>query len=829
MRKRVLKKISVLGIAAGLFVSLANAQSGPRPDNDNITSPRKGSIQGKIVEERSGIPMEYTSVALYRMADSSLVDGTVTSPAGIFTLEDVPFGEYYIVSNFVGYEKKTVSALKLSSDNKEIDLGTVAMELNTQNIGEVEIIADQRRVEYKLDKKVVNVGEDLNAAGGSAVDVLENTPSVSVDIEGNVTLRGSGSFTVLINGKPTVLEGSDALQQIPASTIRNIEIITNPSVKYDPDGNAGIINVVLKEQVEKGITGVVNASVGRNNKYRLDALINRRNGKLNYFFGGNYNNNLYDGTLDRTQVTFSDIESYNVATGDFDFTRKGTQLKAGISYDINEKSSISLEGSGGTYGFGIDRTNQSREYTVPASEEIYFVNRDYMFRDGLFGEANLSFSQEFDQPEHNLQAMFNFSYRNGEDYENQEYYQTDASYDVSDVLNPEKSRNVEIGGGYEVRGQVDYVRPLGENSKLEAGYQARIDSDLEEYTFQEFDQETEAWVSIADRSSDIDYFRNIQSVYAMYSGMLNQFQYQLGIRGEYTFREIRYENFNSTSEINRFDYYPTVHIARQFKNDHQLMASYSKRVERPRGYFLDSIPSYVDRQTVRIGNPRLEPEYVNSIELGYQKGWGQNFLAYELFYRNTTNLISRVTQFDEEDGLFYQRIENINEDHSVGSEIMLNWQFTKWLKTNASVSGYYYQVVGELFGEEINNSSLNWSGNLNTTFTLSPTARFQANAGYRGPTVTPQGRAEGFAFVSLAARMDFFDRKLSATLQVSDLFGSIKRDFVSSGEGFEQYVLMRREPRVVMLSLSYRINNYRPERQDYTESGGNGMGMDGGF
>jgi outer membrane receptor protein involved in Fe transport len=314
----------------------------------------------------------------------------------------------------------------------------------------------------------------------------------------------------------------------------------------------------------------------------------------------------------------------------------------------------------------------------------------------------------------------------------------------------------------------------------------------------------------------------------MYSGNINKFQYQVGLRGEYTYRKIEYDNFNSSNVINRFDYYPTIHIARQFKNDQQLMASYSKRVERPRGYYLDSIPSVIDRQTIRIGNPSLQPEYINSFEMGYQKGWGKNFLAVELFYRNTNNLITRVTEFVEEEGIFYQRFENINQDHSAGSEVMLNWEFTNWLNINSSVSGYYYRLTGALFGEDINNESFNIEGNLNTTFTITPTAQIQTNMGYRGPRVTAQGSAEGFAYMSLAARKDFFNRKLSATLRISDLFGTMKRDFTSSGDGFQQHILMQRQPRIVMLSLSYRINNYRPERTDMNNSGG-GMDMDSGF
>jgi outer membrane receptor protein involved in Fe transport len=259
------------------------------------------------------------------------------------------------------------------------------------------------------------------------------------------------------------------------------------------------------------------------------------------------------------------------------------------------------------------------------------------------------------------------------------------------------------------------------------------------------------------------------------------------------------------------------------------MMSYSKRVNRPRSYYLDSVPSFIDRQTIRIGNPGLEPEYVNSFELGYQKGWDNNFLAFEAYYRNTTNLITRVTDYDSDAGIFYQRFENINEDHVAGSELMANWQFAKWFKLNASTNVYYYRILGELYGEEIDNSNVSWNANANATFTVTPTSRIQTNMGYHGPTVTAQGSAEGMYYVNLAVRQDLFKRKLSATLQVRDLFGSMKREFTASGDGFSQYVLMQREPRVVMLTLSYRINNYRTDqRSDRQESGG-GMNMDSGF
>lgn len=803
-------------------------QRGPNPDLGNPDA--KGIITGRVVEASSNVPMEYTSIAVYRVADSSLVTGTVTNNNGQFKLEDVPYGQYYVEIKFVGYEKSVYSPIVVSRDNRTVDIGETELSLSANALEEVEIVADQRRVEYKIDKKVVNVSEDLSAAGGTAVDVLENTPSVSVDIEGNVSLRGSGSFTVLINGKPTVLDAADALRQIPASTIQNIEIITNPSVKYDPDGNGGIINVVLKKQVEKGTTGIVNASVGLNNKYRVDALLNRRTGKMNYFIGGNYSDNLYYGSLIREHITYLDngVQEHNDATGDFNFIRGGYQLKGGMDYDFSPKSNLAIEVNGGQYTFGIDRSSTSHEFTIPAIDDLYFVNTDVMSRNRMYLSGNLNYTQTFDTSAHKLVAMANFSRSTGDGTEDLEFNEANENYEIIPSDISQRNRNVELDNGMEYRFQLDYTKPLA-NGKFEAGYQARIDDETEDFVYQEYDPDTDQWNAVDANSSEISFFRNIQGAYVQVAGEFRKIQFQAGIRGEYTYRMIEYENFNTSYEINRFDYYPTLHLARQFENDHQLMMSYSKRVNRPRSYYLDSVPSFIDRQTIRIGNPGLEPEYVNSFELGYQKGWGKNFMAFEAYYRNTTNLITRVTDYDSEAGIFYQRFENINEDHVAGSELMANWQFAKWFNLNASTNVYYYRIMGDLYGEKIDNSNVTWNANANATFTVTPTSRIQANLGYQGPTVTAQGSAEGMYFINLAVRQDLFKRKLSATLQVRDLLGSMKREFTATGENFSQYVLMQREPRVVMLTLSYRINNYRMEQRSDRQSDGGGMDMDSGF
>ncbi len=785
----------------------------------------EGLISGTITEQGTMIPLEYSTIAIYSALDSSLVGGTVSDGEGNFTISKVPMGAYYIEMNYVGYDKASVGEVLLTPVNRSVNLGVMELAVSTQAIDEVEIVADRKHVDYRLDKKVISVSQDINAAGGTAVDVLENTPSVSVDIEGNVSLRGSGSFTVLIDGKPTVLSGSDALRQIPASTIENIEIITNPSAKYDPDGNAGIINVVMKRSIDSGTSGIVNASVGINNKYRTDFLVNRRQEKWNLFLGGNYDNNLYAGNLSREQVTFSDsADSYLDAEGVLNFNWSGYQLKTGVSYDFSKKASFSLEANGGSRTFAIDKSNRTHEYSVPALDNVYFVSGSIMERNSKYFSLNANYSQQFDSKDHKLTMSAYFSTNNGSSTDRQDDYNTGADYMIEEVI-PEQKRGVELSSEVEARFQADYVRPMGSTGKLETGYQVRINDEFEDYVFEDFDHGATNWIENPIYSSELTFFRSIQSAYATYGGEWKSLQYQMGLRGEHTYRNIDHET-TGTYLINRLDYYPTLHLGKEFKNDNQLMISYSKRVERPRGHELDPNVSYVDPYTIRKGNPALEPEYIHSVELGYQKGWGMDFLAFELYYRNTRNLMTRITGYNDSLDLFMMTQENLNQDHSAGAEVMVNWKLWNKLTVNGSFTPYYYAITGMINDVPVDESSFNWRSNLNTTFQITPTTRFQANMSYRSRSVSAQGYSNGYYYMNLALRQDLFKRKLSATLQLRDVFGTVRNESFSFGENFQQHMVRTREPRVLMLTLSYKINNYRFDSND--RGGGESSEMDMG-
>ncbi len=796
------------------------AQPSDNPGGSSVM--RLGVLTGKVIDAEKDKPLEFTSVAVFSSADSSMADGGITGPEGSFRLTGLPFGEYYLIANFMGYEKKVINNIIIQPEERLVDLGELELREAVQQIEEVEIVADQAHVEYKIDRKVINVSQDINASTGTAADVLQNTPSVTVDIEGNVSLRGSENFTVLIDGKPTALSGSEALQQIPASAIRNIEIITNPSAKYDPDGMAGIINIVSKRNALRGLSGIFNATLGTNDKYSGDFLLNYRTDRFTVYGGMNYSDRNYWGTVNSERKFLTDTVNYVMVDGTRNRNRGGLELKGGIDYNINDKNILSFSAETGNSNFGFGGVQEMREYDEVLSYDNYFLSDNFNDFSREYVDLNLSYTRKFEEEGHELVAMTYFSNQLGEDGNIQTEYPANENFEIEQDFSPERIRTGEEGDEQELRIEIDYTLPLGEQGKFEAGYQTRIDQESERYLFEEFDPDFNSWTLNEEYTNGNDFFRNIQAVYSTYGNQLGQFKYQLGLRGEYTDRIIVSEQGGEESRINRFDLFPTLHISRSFKNDHQLMLSYSRRIDRPRGWYLEPFTNFMNSNTLRRGNPDLEPEYVNSFELGYQKSFGRSFIAFETYFKNTVNKIERIiTPYDVANNTILMSFDNISDDYSLGSELMLNFASLKWLELNASATIYRYWIEGEIEGEPIDARSNNWNTRLNATFNITSKTRLQLTGFYNGPSVTAQGKRGEFYYSSLALRQDFLDRKLSATLQVRDLFGTMGYEFTSNGQNFESFVRFSSEPQVVMLSLSYKLNNFSQRRGE--RRGGNDM------
>lgn len=804
---------------------IAQQPGGGRQDFAGM--PPEGVVTGQVFDKQLNEAMEYASVVLYSKRDSSIVAGTVTDVSGKFKMEKVPYGKFYMVANFIGYNKIMINDIMVTPKAKVADMGVIYLEPAATSLDGVEIVADKQRVEYKIDKKVVNVSQDLMASGSSAVAVLENVPSVNVDIEGNVSLRGSSSFNVLIDGRPSVLQGSDALQQIPASSIDRIEIITNPSAKYDPDGTGGIINVIMKKQKSPGINGIVNVSVGTKNKYRADALLNYRTKNFNIFGGldGNYNQFSMKGNSNY-ETYFADSTSFRDSESKGKMLRKGYGIKAGIDYYLTDRSTLTFSGRYGGYGFDRDGSSSRHIYTDPIGFDEYSKSNTTMDRGGDFYDLNMNYIFKFDDKGHQLEALAFYSNRTGDDTEEQEDYITDPEWNIYSDSVPESIRTTEKEVSDDIRLKLDYTRPVGKEGKIEAGYQSRMEFENEKFLFQDYDYPAGEWVDNALYTSEADFKDNIHGMYGIFSNTWKTIGYQLGLRGEYTDRVIDNEASPEVYTLNRFDFFPSVHLSKQFKNDHQLIASYSRKIERPNGRQLDPFPQYMDPYNIRVGNPELEPEYVDSWELNYQKKIKASFVSLEAYYRVNTNKITEVKSV-QDDGIVVHTFQNLNKDYSLGSELMGNIEFSKLLNVNASINVFDYKLEGSVEGEDVSKHSTNWNGKLNITMKFKYDMRLQVSGIYQGKSVTAQGTQEGFPMLNVALRKDFFNKKLSATMSVRDLLMTAKRESTSSGTDFYSHDKFKRESPVLTLDISYVINNYKKQpRNGRTDDGGQEMDME---
>lgn len=810
-----MKRIVLLtGLILAIGVSVVAQKSG-MDGGQGQTSPQGGKIVGMVVDAKTQQSIEYANIAVYLTKDSSLVTGGITDTEGKFNINSLKPGEYYATVMFIGYVQTVKSDIVISEKQAIFKLGKIDLHTDAQNLNEVEVMADRQQVQFKIDKKVVNPSQFLAAQGGTAVDILANTPSITVDVEGNVNMRGSSNFMVLINGKPTPFEASDALAQIPASTIENIEIITNPSAKYDPDGAAGIINIITKNDAQGGWNGIVNASASTLGSYSGDFLFNFTGDRTRWYFGGNRRDRLRyadysngSGTIDLASGDTSHI----LQVGERSMNFISNSLKTGIEYDLNKKNTIGIELEGGNSGRNFISDLENYEWTTGTSKTKSYSEAVTKAR-GTFGSFTLSqYSQFGNDKEHKLESSFFYQFYQGDDDTYSDKVDVDeVALVVQETWEESKSS--------ELRFKTDYTRPL-ENGKIEAGYQLRIDDQWSNY-----DAYFDTLTTPIDFYSENNFYRMINSAYGTFSGESGQFGYQLGLRAEHTLRQLVNKDDSLVSDINRLDWYPSVHLSYNLTEFQSFMTSYTRRIDRPRGHYLDPYLMWRDPNNVRQGNPDLLPQYVNSYELSYQLRFGQmNFLSAELFHRNVTDKIERVRS-KYADGVLLTSRQNVGQDFSTGLELMLNYNLTKWWSANLSGSLYDYRMdVYDEFVNSVNETqSNNWSARLSNTFKPDQTFRIQFDAMYSSPSITATGTRSAMAFTSLAVKKSFFNRKLDLGVSVIDIFDTAKMNMEGSGSTYyTDYEFDMKSP-YLQFTLTYLFNNFKQER---SRGGGEGMEME---
>lgn len=780
--------------------------------SDNLSG---NIISGKVIDAQSGANLEFTNIVVLDQSGKQ-VKGTVTGTDGTFIVSGLDDGQYDVKISYIGYEEDILEDLSLAGD-KRVDVGTIELAPVSYSTDDVVVSAERAAVSYEIDKKVINVSEQFTASSGTAVDILENVPSVTVDIEGNVSLRGSTSFTVLIDGRPTMLDAADALAQIPSSSIENIEIITNPSAKYNPEGTSGIINIVLKKQERAGISAMLDLNGGLNDKYGAESIVDYKTQEYDLKFGINYSDRVFDvDQLQERRTILNGNTSYINADGDGEWGRK--------RFNINTEftlfpASDNIWTIGGRYSTGERINNSAQHYTewsdaAPARQ--LYISQSNGSREYDSYDVFSSFVHKFDQKGHEISAEFDFDYREGDERTTNELIQG-GTIDDGKI-------STEAGPGREYRIKADYILPFSEDSKFEAGYQSELETSDDNTASYEYNTTTGVYEFQDLYSRSTTYHKNVHALYSIYSGKTGMFGYQAGLRGEITDRKIEVSSAANDFTINRFDLFPTVHFSYEPYQDHQLMASYTRRINRPRGWNLEPFETWQDAYNVRRGNPALEPEYINSFEGGYQTFILNSIFSIEGYYRETTNKIERIhTTYS--DNVALSTFENVGEDYAIGTELMFNFDlFTLW---NVNLMGniYSYKVEGELEGQSFERDSFNWDTRFNNTFKISKNTQIQFNLMYNSPSVSSQGEREGFFGSSLAVRHDMFDKMVSAVLQIRDVFGTSKYKFTTdSGQYYEMREFDRESP-MVMLNLKFNFNNYKDHSQNRQPGEGE---MDGG-
>ncbi len=790
---KIIGKILLLNV---IIIIGAFAQQGQR----NFSG---GSVFGRVFDSSTMHIIEYANIVIFSLRDSSMVTGGVTNNEGSFKIILDKPGKYNVEIRFIGYDTEELE-VTVNPSTPNVNLGDILIHPSALTLSDVVVQGNRSPVTYEIDKKVVSPDQMQTVISGNAADVLANVPSVQVDVEGNVSLRGSQNFTVLIDGRPSMMDAQDALQQISAASIERIEIITNPTAKYDADGTAGIINIIMKKNLGQELNGIFNANAGMYDTYGGNFLINYQDGfKANIGLDYNQRNFPGDQTMNNIYYLESGTSTIN-SLGEIERRRISFEGRAGIEFNLSDHDVLTFGVWGGRREGGFNSVDNFTEFSSIDSLELLYSGNNERTREGTYYSLNSNYTRTFGLPDHKLFAEFLFSKQSSDEFT------TTAEFDNVSQISGKKT--TENGPSTDFRGKVDYTLPFSDVSKFEAGYQGEIELSDESTGLYEYNPSNNEYEIQSQYSNITNYDERQHSLYSMYSDMLWMLNYQIGLRAEYTYRNIEVPLINQTFNIDRTDYFPSLHTSYKFTPVSTIMASYSRRINRPGGWALEPFPTWVDANNVRIGNPDLQPEFIDSYETGIQTILGSVNLSTEIYFRMTTNKIEFVRTAIE-DNVTLTTFSNVGEDYSLGGEVMLIFDLFGFWNVNLMGNLYNYRVEGSILNEPFSNESFNWQTRMNNTFKLWSSTQVQFNLNYNSPNVSSQGRWEEFFSSDLSVRQELIKNILAVTLQIRDVFGTAKREYTSEGTNLYNYNYFDMHTPALMLNLRYTFNNYKPKRE----------------
>lgn len=784
---------------------------------------KKIKVTGKVVEKNSLQPLEYATIVLQSIQRPDVISGGITNAKGEFDIEVIA-GTYDIRVEFISF--KTVE-IKQQAILENTSLGIIGLVDETTQLGEVVLRAEQSTVDIKLDKRVYNVGQDMMVKGGTVSDVLDNVPSVSVDVDGTVSLRGNESVRILIDGRPSnAININDALRLIPAEAIDKVEIITNPSARYDAEGGGGIINIILKKGKNSGINGTITGVLGDPTNRGITGTINYKNKDVNLFTtqGYNYSDSPANGLTD-TEYLNPDGSTRNFIYEDRSSSRIGDSYNGNFGFDwfLTEKTTWT-----NIFTYRENTTENPQLVTFANFDEnkVFQFDRTRVINQDNEGQnidVTTNVTHKFDKEGHQLTVDANYSKNTGLDFTGIE----DSVFDNQRTLNDQIQERSLL--------QTDYVKPFGKTSRFEAGYKGEFIENLNDFSVENFDEDTNDWVINPNISNLFEYKEKVHAFYAQYGSKINKFSYFFGLRWEDSNIDVNQLSTNDLTNKRYNNFFPSAVFSYEIDEKSNTSLSYSRRIRRPRGFFLNPFPNLTSNINIFQGNPDLDPAMTHAVDLVYLQKFGKLTLSSSAYYNMTEDSFQFIRT---ESGQFVENIVdgelvitpiiittpiNLANEYRFGFEFNLNYNPYKWWKLNGNFNFFrnetageysYEDFLGNTIVQDLDNVAVTWTTRITSRITLPYKIDWQLNGNYRAPETRPQGKSLGIASANTSLSKDILKDKATIALNVSDIFNTRKRITETSIPGvINSYDENQFRERQINLSFTYRFNKQKNERE----------------
>ncbi len=789
-----MKRLIVVLFLFGLSISGFSQQPGGK-------KLKKIKIEGVVIDKETQDPLEYTTISLLNDSSPDLIQGGITDKNGKFIIEVFP-GKYNITLEYIGFDKIILKD-KVISINE--DFGIFELEIVTESLNEVELVGERTEVEIRLDKRIYNVGKDITVRGGSVADVLDNVPSVSVDVEGNVALRGNQNVRILINGKPSGLvglSGPQGLRSLPAESIDKVEVVTSPSARYEASGTAGILNVILKKEELEGFNGSFILNGGAPTTYGGNATLNWRTKKFNIFSTTSLRDSESRGGGDFESENFNPVRFVN-EDRDYQRNRKSIFFNLGAEYYFNDDTSLTIS------GFVRTSDNESNNNTkidnLNAAGVVVDQFGRYQFEEEIDNSQQFTtnFTKKFDDKGHEL--VIEFQTESSEEDESDLAENTSTFNQESDTFE-DQSRTLL---------QMDYVWPINENTQFEIGY--RGDFSLQETDYNVFDLLDNGRTPNTELTNFLGFTQKINAAYAQFGKKINKFSYLIGLRMEKTHIVIDQKTTKIFKEKDYTDWFPTLNFSFEFTEKENITLGYSRRIRRPRSWSLNPFRSLTSLTFFRQGNPDLDPSYSKLFDLGYLKRWNKFTFNSSVYYQKATQVIERITETTGElvvvslDPLvelpeFRSTSVNISENIRTGTEFTLTYSPKRQVRLSGNFNIFNSETIGFYKGVPLDRKIVSWFMRFNSSFPLAFGINTQLNGFYFGPRANAQTESKGVVSFSGALNKPMFNDKATLSFRVNDIFNSSRRKSTTETADFRNYTEFQwRQPSYVF-TFTYRIN-----------------------